>query len=75
MIGFACVYLFSVVCDGGQDGAQCLKAHSNVKQMGSEEEVVVVAQDGHGHVPSQVEEGLQEGPQKTEGILFCCKLE
>lgn len=28
--------------------------------MGSKEEVVVVAQDGHGHVPGQVEEGLQE---------------
>lgn len=54
MTGFDALYLFSIVGDWGQDGAQRLKAHSNVKQMGSEEEVVVVTQDGHGHVPGQV---------------------
>lgn len=75
MTGFACVYLLSIVCDWGQDGAQRLKAHRNVQQMGSKEEVVVVAQDGHGHVPGQVEEGLQEGREETQIILSCCKLE
>lgn len=39
--------------------------------MGSKEEVVVVAQDGHGHVPGQVEEGLQEGREQTYSQQYC----
>lgn len=27
--------------------------------MGSKEEVVVVTEDGHGHIPGQIQEGLQ----------------
>ena len=27
--------------------------------MGSKEKVVIVAQDGHGHIPGQIQEGLQ----------------
>lgn len=54
-------YLFAIVCDWRQDGSQCLKAHSNIEQMGGKEEVVIVTQDGHGHVPGQVEEGLKGG--------------
>ena len=42
----------------GEDGAQGLKAHGDVQQMSSEEEVVVVSQDGHDHVPGQVQEGI-----------------
>lgn len=45
---------------GGQDGPQGLEAHGDVEQVGSEEEVVVVAQDGHGGVPDQIQEGLEK---------------
>lgn len=55
------VYLFAIVCDWGQDGAQCLKPHGDVEQMCSKEEVVIVTQDGHGHVPGQIQEGLHRG--------------
>ena len=51
--------LFAVVRDRGQDGAQRLEAHGDVQQVGSEEEVVVVSQNRHGHVPGKVQEGLQ----------------
>lgn len=43
---------------GGQDGSQSLESHSDVKKMGSEEEVVIVPEDRHSHVPGEVEEGL-----------------
>lgn len=33
--------------------------------MGSKEEVVIVTQDGHGHIPGQIQEGL-EGQRDTE---------
>ena len=59
--------LFAVVCDGGQDGAQRLEAHGDVQQVGSEEEVVVVSQNRHGHVPSQVQEGLRT-KRKTDTV-------
>lgn len=49
------------MCDWREDGPQGLEAHSNVQQMGSKEEVVIVTQDGHGHVPGQIQEGLQRG--------------
>lgn len=32
--------------------------------MGSEEEVVIVAQDGHGHIPGQIQEGLHGGRER-----------
>ena len=51
-------YLFAVVRHRGQDGAEGLEAHGDVQQVSSEEEVVVVSQDGHAHVPGQVQEGL-----------------
>lgn len=51
-------HLFPVVCDRGKDGAKCLKAHGDVQKVGSEEKVVIMTQDRHGHVPRQVQEGL-----------------
>lgn len=39
------------MCDGGEDGAEGLEPHGDVQQVSSEEEVVVVTQDGHGGVP------------------------
>ena len=56
--GVIATCLFSVVSDGGQDGPEGLEAHGDVQQMGSEEEVVIVPQDGHGGVPDQVQERL-----------------
>lgn len=44
-------YLFAIVSNRRQDGPQGLKAHGYVQQMSSKEEVIVVAQYGHGHVP------------------------
>lgn len=61
---YVAVYLFAIVCDWGQNGTQCLEAHGDVEQMGSKEEVVVVTQDGHGHVPGQIQEGLQQGERE-----------
>lgn len=53
-------HLFAVVRDRGQDGAEGLEAHGDVQQVGGEEEVVVVAQNGHGGVPNQIQERLVE---------------
>jgi len=53
------LHLFAVVGDGGQDGAQRLEAHGDVQQVGREEEVVVVSQDGHGGVPHQIQKRLR----------------
>ena len=53
-------HLFPVVGDRGQDGAQRLDAHGDIQQVSSEEEVVVVSQQGRQHVPAQVQEGLRE---------------
>lgn len=44
--------------DRGEDGAEGLEPHGDVQEMSGKEEVVVVAQDGHGGVPHQVEERL-----------------
>lgn len=52
------VYLFPIVGNRGQDGSQGLEAHGNVQEVGCKEEVVVVSQDGHGHVPGQIQGGL-----------------
>lgn len=52
-------YLFAVVSDGGEDGAQRLEAHGDVQQVGSKEEVVEVAENGHGGVPDQIQEVLR----------------
>lgn len=43
-----------------QDRPQGLKAHCNIQQVSSKEEVVVVAQDRHGCVPGKVEKGLEK---------------
>lgn len=51
-------HLFAVVGDRREDGAERFESHGDVQQVRSEEEVVVVSQDGHGGVPHQVEEGL-----------------
>lgn len=53
-----CPYLFAVVCDGGEDGAEGFEPHGDVQQMSGKEEVVVMAQDGHGGVPHQIQERL-----------------
>lgn len=52
------LYLFAVMGDRGEDGAERFEAHGDVQQVRSEEEVVVVSQDGHGGVPHQVQERL-----------------
>ena len=46
------------MCDRGEDSAEGLEAHGNVQEMGGEEEVVVVAQNGHGGVPYKIQERL-----------------
>lgn len=51
--------LFAVVSDRGQDGAQGFHTHGDVQEMSSKEEVVIVSQQRHQHVPDQVEEGLK----------------
>lgn len=49
--------------DRGQDSAERLEAHGDVQQMSSKEEVVEVSKNGHGGVPDQVQEVLQENKQ------------
>lgn len=44
--------------DRGEDGTQRLDPHGDVQEVGSKEEVVVVPEEGHHHVPAQVQEGL-----------------
>ena len=66
---YVTVYLFAIVCDWGQDGTQCFETHGDVEQMGSKEEVVVVTQDGHGHIPGQIQEGLQ-GARGRERLVY-----
>lgn len=56
-------YLLAVVSDRGQDSAERLEAHGDVQQMSSKEEVVEVSKNGHGGVPDQVQEVLQENKQ------------
>lgn len=51
-------HLFAVVCDRGKDGTKRLKPHGNVQKVSSKEEVVIVTQNGNGHVPSQIQERL-----------------
>ena len=46
--------LFAIMSYGGQDGPQGLDAHGDVQQVGGEEEVVVVTQNGHDGVPDQI---------------------
>lgn len=53
------VYLFAIVSNRRQDCSQGLEAHGYIQEVSCEEEVVVVSQDGHGHVPGQIQEGLQ----------------
>ena len=50
--------------DGGKDGAQGLEAHGDVQQMGGEEEVVEVSEDGHDGVPDQIQEVLSREREK-----------
>lgn len=52
--------LFAIVRDRRQDGPERLEAHGDVQQMGGEEEVIVVTEDGHAHVPGQIQERLQD---------------
>lgn len=53
-------HLLAIVSDGGQDGAKRLEAHGDVQQMCSEEEVVEVSKDGHGGIPDQIQEVLED---------------
>lgn len=46
--------------DRREDGPQRLEAHGDVQQMGGKEEVIVVTEDGHAHVPGQIQERLQD---------------
>ena len=52
-------YLLAVVRDGLEDNAEGGDADGDVDEVGREEEVVVVAEDGEDKVPQQVQEGLQ----------------
>lgn len=52
-------YLFAIMSNWRQDSSQGFEAHSNVQQVSSKEEVVVVSKDWHGGVPDQVEKRLQ----------------
>ena len=52
-------YLLAVVGDGLEDDAEGGDADGDVDEVGREEEVVVVAEDGEDEVPQQVQEGLQ----------------
>lgn len=52
-------YLLAIVSYRWQDGSQCLESHSNVKKMSSKKKVVIVSQNGHSHIPGQVEERLR----------------
>lgn len=51
-------HLFAIMCDRGEDGTKCLETHSDIQKVGSKEEVVIMSQKRHGHVPCQVQEGL-----------------
>lgn len=53
-------HLFAVVSDRGQDGPEGLEAHGDVQQVSSKEEVIKVAKNGHGGVPDQIQEVLQQ---------------
>ena len=53
--------LLAVVRDGLEDDAQGRDTDGHVEQVGSEEEVVVVAQDGEDKVQQLVDEWLQVG--------------
>ncbi len=61
-------HLFPIVSDRGKDGAKCLKAHGDVQKVGSKEEVVIMTQKRHGHVPGQVQEGLWAHTHKDTHI-------
>lgn len=66
--------LLSVVCDRGQDGTKGLKAHGNVQEMGSKEEVVKVSKNGHGGVPDQIQEGLQGKKRHQSLETYYCDI-
>lgn len=53
--------------DRGQDGAQSFDPHGDIQQVAGEEEVVVMSQQGHNRVPTEVEESLQ---RDSGGIFF-----
>lgn len=56
--------LFAVVSYRRQDSSQGLNAHGNIQQVSSKEEVVIMAQNGHGGVPDQVEVRLHQEKQR-----------
>ncbi len=49
-------YLFAIVSDGLQDGAECFEAHGHVDEVRGKEEVVDVAEARHHEVPPNVQE-------------------
>lgn len=65
-------YLFAIVSDWGQDGPEGLEAHGDVQQVSGEEEVVKVSKNGHGGVPDQIQEVLQQEEQNSSSreIIF-----
>lgn len=70
------IYLLAIVSDRWQNSPQRLEAHCNVQQMSGEEEVVVVAQDGHGCIPGKVEKGLwrKDGEVSQQPSRHSCLL-
>jgi hypothetical protein len=52
-------HLLAVVSYRLQDGPQCFDLNSNIKQMGSKEEIIEVAQNGEGEIPQAVQECLK----------------
>lgn len=56
--------------DRRKDGTQRLDSHGDVQEVGSEEEVIVVPQEGHHHVPAQIQERLKGSESgNMEGCL------
>lgn len=51
-----------------QDGSQCFDLNSNIKQMGSKEEIVEVAQNGEGKVPQAVQECLKFAQKSNTSV-------
>lgn len=53
-------HLLAIVGDRRQDGAKRLETHCYVQQMCRKEEVVEVSKNGHGGIPDQIQEVLEE---------------
>lgn len=63
--------LLSVVSDGLQDGAEGSHGYGYIQQMGREEEVVEIAQNGEGEVQERVKERVVRN--RHAGLPHLCK--